>query len=189
MPLIHARLPQLKKVRIGPIRATSSRSLRSRGIRNGPSLGVQTEAVIHRMRWGRWHPVASKLASAAFVPGTRRPGLHLTRWAQQGLDTSTTAGNAMFQMLGVFAEFERGIIRERVNAGLARAKAKGVTLGRRRLEDSDADKVAAILAARAKGSGIRRIARELGVGVGTVLRVTGEAALATIGPSEGVSPL
>src|SRR5882757_7536844 len=40
---------------------------------------------------------------------------------QQGLDTSTTAGKAMFQMLGVFAEFERGIIRERVNAGLARA--------------------------------------------------------------------
>jgi DNA invertase Pin-like site-specific DNA recombinase len=51
---------------------------------------------------------------------------------QQGLDTSTTAGKAMFQMLGVFAEFERGIIRERVNAGLARARAKGTKLGRRR---------------------------------------------------------
>jgi DNA invertase Pin-like site-specific DNA recombinase len=50
---------------------------------------------------------------------------------QQGLDTSTTAGKAMFQTLGVFAEFERGIIRERVNAGLARAKAKGIKLGRR----------------------------------------------------------
>src|SRR4051794_21558032 len=45
---------------------------------------------------------------------------------QQGLDTSTSAGRAMFQMLGVFAEFERGIIRERVNAGLARARANGV---------------------------------------------------------------
>jgi DNA invertase Pin-like site-specific DNA recombinase len=44
---------------------------------------------------------------------------------QQGLDTSTTAGKAMFQMLGVFAEFERGIIRERVNAGLARARQNG----------------------------------------------------------------
>ena len=51
---------------------------------------------------------------------------------QQGLDTSTTAGKAMFQMLGVFAEFERGIIRERVNAGLARARANGTKLGRRR---------------------------------------------------------
>jgi DNA invertase Pin-like site-specific DNA recombinase len=40
---------------------------------------------------------------------------------QLRVDTSTTAGKAMFQMLGVFAEFERGIIRERINAGLARA--------------------------------------------------------------------
>ena len=42
----------------------------------------------------------------------------------------------MFQMLGVFAEFERGIIRERVNAGLARARAKGTKLGRRRVKPS-----------------------------------------------------
>src|ERR1700710_115231 len=53
---------------------------------------------------------------------------------QQGLDTSTSAGRAMFQMLGVFAEFERGIIRERVNAGVARAKERGVTLGRRKVK-------------------------------------------------------
>jgi hypothetical protein len=76
----------------------------------------------------------------------------------------------------VFAEFERAMIRERVMAGLSRAKADGIQLGRRRLEDSNADKVAAIVAARAKGTGIRRIARDLGVGVGTVLRVTGEPA-------------
>jgi DNA invertase Pin-like site-specific DNA recombinase len=95
---------------------------------------------------------------------------------QQGLDTSTPSGRAMFQMLGVFAEFERSMIRERVMAGLSRAKADGIQLGRRRLEDTDADKVAAIVAARAKGTGIRRIARELEVGVGTVMRVTGEGA-------------
>jgi DNA invertase Pin-like site-specific DNA recombinase len=41
---------------------------------------------------------------------------------QQGLDTTTPAGKAMFQMLGVFAEFERSMIKERVRAGLARAK-------------------------------------------------------------------
>jgi DNA invertase Pin-like site-specific DNA recombinase len=93
---------------------------------------------------------------------------------QQGLDTSTPSGRAMFQMLGVFAEFERAMIRERVMAGLSRAKADGTQLGRRRLEDSDAEKAAAIVAARANGTGVRRIARELGVGVGTVLRVTGE---------------
>src|SRR5246127_757563 len=51
---------------------------------------------------------------------------------QQALDTSTPSGRAMFQMCGVFAEFERGMIRERVNAGLARAKERGVRLGARR---------------------------------------------------------
>src|SRR5882762_6100140 len=55
---------------------------------------------------------------------------------QQGLDTSTTAGRAMYQLLGVFAEFEHGIIRERVNAGLARARAKGTKLGRRTVKPS-----------------------------------------------------
>jgi DNA invertase Pin-like site-specific DNA recombinase len=91
---------------------------------------------------------------------------------QQGLDTSTLAGKAMFQMLGVFAEFERSMIRERVMAGLSRAKAQRTQLGRRRIEDTDAGKVDAIVAARAAGTGIRRIAREFGVGVGTVLRLT-----------------
>ncbi len=61
-------------------------------------------------------------------------------------------------------------------AGLSRAKADGIQLGRRRLEDSDADEVAAIVAARAAGTGIRRIARDLDVGVGTVLRATGKGA-------------
>src|ERR1700689_5231784 len=87
---------------------------------------------------------------------------------QQGLDTSTPSGRAMFQMIGVFAEFERAMIRERVLAGIARAREQGTQLGRRRLEDTDAKKVAAIRSARKKGVGIRRIARDLGVGVGTV---------------------
>jgi DNA invertase Pin-like site-specific DNA recombinase len=51
---------------------------------------------------------------------------------QQGLDTTTPAGKAMFQMMGVFAEFERAIIQERVRAGLARVKAEGKNLGRPR---------------------------------------------------------
>jgi len=52
---------------------------------------------------------------------------------QQGLDTSTPAGRALFQMMGVFAEFERAMIVERVNAGLARARSEGKKLGRRGL--------------------------------------------------------
>jgi DNA invertase Pin-like site-specific DNA recombinase len=87
---------------------------------------------------------------------------------QQGLDTSTTAGKAMFQMLGVFAEFERGIIRERVNAGLARARQNGTKLGRRRVKPSVE---ATIRELRAKGDGILKIAKTLGVGTSVVQRV------------------
>ena len=52
---------------------------------------------------------------------------------QQGLDTSTPSGKAMFQMMGVFAEFERSIMQERVRAGLARARSEGKQLGRPRI--------------------------------------------------------
>jgi DNA invertase Pin-like site-specific DNA recombinase len=95
---------------------------------------------------------------------------------QQGLDTTTPAGKAMFQMMGVFAEFERSMIRERVNAGLRRAKAAGKTLGRRKLEDEkDTDRRAVAEALRASlrggGVGIRKLAVIHGVGVGTVLRI------------------
>ena len=61
-----------------------------------------------------------------------------------------------------------------MNAGLARARAEGIVLGRRKLETSNAKKAAAVIALRAKGVGIRRIARELRVGVGTVMRLTGD---------------
>src|SRR5258706_11752619 len=87
---------------------------------------------------------------------------------QQGIDTSTTAGKAMLQMLGVFAEFERGIIRERVNAGLARARAKGTKLGRRRVEPKVEAK---ILELKASGDGILKIGRKLGIGTSVVQRV------------------
>ena len=49
---------------------------------------------------------------------------------QQAIDTTTPAGKAMFQMCGVFAEFERSILSERVKAGLNRARQQGKTLGR-----------------------------------------------------------
>jgi len=50
---------------------------------------------------------------------------------QQALDTSTPSGRAMFNMCGVFAEFERAMIQERVKSGLSRARAKGKRLGRK----------------------------------------------------------
>jgi DNA invertase Pin-like site-specific DNA recombinase len=89
---------------------------------------------------------------------------------QQGIDTSTTAGKAMFQMLGVFAEFERGIIRERVNAGLARARERGVKLGRRPVKQVVEARIRAL---RAQGTGMLKIGRTLGVGTSVVQRVLG----------------
>ncbi len=85
---------------------------------------------------------------------------------QQGVDTTSPAGKAMFQMLGVFAEFERSMIQERVKAGLARAKAEGKTLGRPKVVD---DKFrGAVQAARAEGLSVRKIAARVGASVGTV---------------------
>jgi DNA invertase Pin-like site-specific DNA recombinase len=87
---------------------------------------------------------------------------------QQALDTSTPSGRAMFQMLSVFAEFERGIIRERVNAGLARAKAKGTKLGRRPVKPAIEARIREL---KAEGMGILKIGRTVGVGTSVVQRV------------------
>ena len=74
----------------------------------------------------------------------------------------------MFQMCGVFAEFERAMIRERVNAGLARARAKGVPLGRRKVKASVEARIREL---RAEGMGILKIGRTIGVGTSVVQRV------------------
>ena len=83
----------------------------------------------------------------------------------QGLDTSTSAGRAMFSMLGVFAEFERSILRERIMAGLKRSTKKA---GRPPL---DPDKVARVTRELDRGTSINATARKLKVGVGTVHRI------------------
>jgi DNA invertase Pin-like site-specific DNA recombinase len=87
---------------------------------------------------------------------------------QQALDTTTPSGRAMFQMLGVFAEFERSMIRERVKAGLARARTKGVRLGRKPLSSRIEDQIREL---RDGGMGKLKIARTLGIGTSVVQRV------------------
>ena len=87
---------------------------------------------------------------------------------QQGIDTTMPAGKAMFQMCGVFAEFERAMIQERVKSGLARAKAQGKVLGRPRVS---IETETAVRKARKDGTGIKTIAKQLGIGVGTVQRI------------------
>jgi DNA invertase Pin-like site-specific DNA recombinase len=83
----------------------------------------------------------------------------------------------MFQMLGVFAEFERAMIKERINAGLARARAQaqGKTLGRPKVSLQVENKIRKL---RSTGKGIRKIASELRVGVSTVKRVVDELKVA-----------
>ncbi len=88
---------------------------------------------------------------------------------QQGIDTTTPAGKAMFQMMGVFAEFERAMIRDRVNSGLARAKAQGKTLGRPKIDPAAETAIAEAL--KAGGVGIRKLAALHSVGTGTVQRI------------------
>jgi DNA invertase Pin-like site-specific DNA recombinase len=87
---------------------------------------------------------------------------------QQNIDTTTPTGRLLFQITGAFAEFERSIIRARVNLGLQRARAQGKRLGRRPVS---ADVVERIRAQLATGAGILKTAKALGVGTGTVHRV------------------
>ena len=92
---------------------------------------------------------------------------------QQSIDTTTPAGKLMFQVCGAFAEFERSMIRQRVYAGLKRAVAQGKQLGRPRIDAAIEKRIQAQLRT---GKGILKVARELGVGSGTVQRVKQEMA-------------
>ena len=88
---------------------------------------------------------------------------------QSGIDRSTPSGKMMFQMCGVFAEFERGMISERVKSGQERAKSQGKHIGRpSNLNDG---LVHSIKYMRKQGVGIRKIAKDLKVGVSTVYKV------------------
>jgi DNA invertase Pin-like site-specific DNA recombinase len=90
---------------------------------------------------------------------------------QQAIDTTTPMGKLVFQVTGAFAEFERTMIRQRIKAGLKRAVAQGVKLGRPKVDRTTERKVRKQLA---KGVGILKVAKSLGIGTGTVQRITNE---------------
>ncbi len=91
---------------------------------------------------------------------------------QQGLNTTTPAGKAMFGMMGVFAEYERGMIQERVRSGMAKAKAKGTKsgkpIGAPRVGEAVEQRIRDL---RAEGLGILKIAKQADCGVSVVQRV------------------
>jgi DNA invertase Pin-like site-specific DNA recombinase len=91
---------------------------------------------------------------------------------QNRLDTTTKDGRAMFGMLGIFAEYEREVIRERVLAGMARAKAQGTESGRPIGRPAVKGEVEQrIRRLRAEGHGMLKIAKLVGCGVSVVQRI------------------
>jgi DNA invertase Pin-like site-specific DNA recombinase len=89
---------------------------------------------------------------------------------QQAIDTTTPAGKAMFQMMGVFAEFERSMIQERVKSGLARARASGIRLGRKPLAAEIEDELRALWRENPE-LGVNKAAKLVGCGVNAAHRI------------------
>ena len=85
---------------------------------------------------------------------------------QENIDTASPLGQAIFVIISAVAQLERDLIRERVRAGIRNAKARGRRLGRPPIMVDSA----AIMALRQQGVGWKRIARTLGIGVGTAIR-------------------
>lgn len=87
---------------------------------------------------------------------------------KESVDTSTPAGKILFTIISAFAEFERAIIRERVIAGMEKAKAKGKRIGRPQIPPF---KVKAILEMKAKGVGYKQICKKLEISKSLYYRV------------------
>ncbi len=103
---------------------------------------------------------------------------------QQAVDTSTPSGRMLFQMLAVFAEFERSIITSRINAGLARARANGVQFGRPNLSSERRTKVQKALK---NGLSIRQAAKATGTSTASVQRIKRSMAAVEEGRLETVA--
>jgi DNA invertase Pin-like site-specific DNA recombinase len=101
---------------------------------------------------------------------------------QQAIDTTTPMGKLVFHLTGAFAEFERTMIRQRIRAGLKRAVAQGVKLGRPKIDSATERKLRKQLG---KGMGILKVAKSLGIGTGTVQRISGERAMSLRGAEHG----
>jgi len=94
---------------------------------------------------------------------------------KQGIDTSTTMGSSFFHMVGIFAELENNMRRERQIVGIKRALKDGVKFGRKDVVDED--KEYEIYQLRNKGKSIRSIAKEVGISVGRTHKVCSSMSL------------
>lgn len=114
--------------------------------------------------------LARSIADLQTIVRTLREKGAALQATEQPIDTSTAAGKAFLDMLGVFAEFETNLRRERQMEGIAKAKAEGVYRGRK--ATIDADEVRRL---RAEGMGASAIAKALGIGRASVYRLLDEA--------------
>ena len=134
---------------------------------------LHKDAVRHRfdivMAWSVDRLGRSLKDLVVFLQELHGAGVELFLY-QQALDTTTPGGKAMFQMLGVFAEFERSMILERVHSGIAKAKANGTRsgkpFGRPRVPDRIRQEIRRDYAAG--GISMRGLAKRFGVSLGTV---------------------
>lgn len=115
--------------------------------------------------------LARSVADLEGIVATVRDRGAFLQATEQPIDTATPAGKAFLQMLGVFAEFETALRRERQMEGIAKARAAGVYKGRKPSVD-----IAKVRELRAEGVGPSEIAKRLGIGRASVYRALGEAA-------------
>jgi DNA invertase Pin-like site-specific DNA recombinase len=149
----------------------------AKGREKRPAFDRMLKAAVRRefdviMAWSVDRLGRSLQDLVAFLSDIHAKGVELYLH-QQGIDATTPSGKAMFQMMGVFAEFERAMVRERVLAGLKRARAKGKKLGRPPISPS---KERAIRADLAAGLGFRRIMARHAVGTSVIQRIKAEVA-------------
>ena len=99
---------------------------------------------------------------------------------QQGIDTTTPAGKALFGVMGVFAEFERSMIQERVRSGIKRVRATSQRWSRKSIEETDPASCTKMLELRRQGFGMAAIGKQVGVSSRTVWRFLREIAAKSI---------
>jgi DNA invertase Pin-like site-specific DNA recombinase len=149
---------QVKEVGSG----ASQRQMREKLIEAARRREIDVVLVWRLDRWGR--SVTDLLATLQELEHLGVGFVSLT----EALDLTTPAGRAMAGLLAVFAEFEREILRERVRAGLAHARANGKRLGRPLTASLQTDQVCKL---RRSGLSKSQIARQLHIGRTSVRRI------------------
>jgi DNA invertase Pin-like site-specific DNA recombinase len=92
---------------------------------------------------------------------------------KQSIDTTLPAGRLTFQVLGAVAEFEREMLRERVNSGMAQAKRAGKRIGRPALHRFGVREIERVRTLRSKGESVRKLAKDFGSTQWMIARLTG----------------